>query len=610
MMSMNAKLYNSVVRVPRSGANRTLLGPPRHALLAILIFLAFTLCLMAQNPTLIIEGGTLIDGTGKAPRKDAVIVIEGNKIAAVTEKSQFHAPPGARVISATGKYIIPGLIDMHVHWWDWMPELFIANGVTSAVDLSSGEWQLDQKQLLASGRMRGPRMFNATPGLAGRLLWDYSAIGSPLNASPWPWELESADAARKLIRDAGTGRSVYALTKTYTELTPDQLRAIVDESHKVGRNVISHLGSLDARQAAEAGTDAIAHSSGVAAATIDPVKSDELRSFSRLGISVDYPLYLIYHAYMDPVKVDSLVDLLVQKKVRIEADLINTARWGSPRLQTWQAEDRKFHEDPNLRYIAKNHWDRFLYDDELKKLSNRDRELLHKGYENVQSFLRKFVAKGGVMLAGTDTASFVLPGIGLHRELQLLVDAGLTPMQVIQAATRNNAAFLQENDLGTVEPGKLADLVILRQDPLAEIRNTQTIDAVIKDGKEMDIRYHADFTNPSPRAARDLRFPHPKPLLRSLSPFHAREPNKEVSLLIEGSNFLEGSVVEFNGVAISTTPVKSSMVPETSFKPNYLQLTATIPARLLPRTGTYPVVVTNPTPEGGSSNVLNFWVAP
>src|ERR1019366_4088714 len=102
---------------------------------------------------------------------------------------------------------------------------------------------------------------------------------------------------------------------------------------------------------------------------------------------------------------------------------------------------------------------------------------------------------GGTVLAGTDTASYVPPGLSLHQELQLLVDAGLTPIQAIQAATRKNAEFLQESELGTVEPGKLADLIVLGADPLADIRNTRSVEVVIKNGQVMDTRFHSNFSN-------------------------------------------------------------------------------------------------------------------
>lgn len=566
----------------------------------------------ARNRSLVIEGGTLIDGTGKAPLRDAVIVIEGNKIAAVGEKGKVSAPQGARVIQAGGKFILPGLSDMHVHWDNWMPELYLAHGVTSAVDLESGDWTLTQRDLIADGRMRGPRIFTATSSLYGRLLWDHP-ISSAAPSRPL---LESAEMARRVVRSVGPGRARFNLTKTYTEITPQLLRAVVEESHKAGRNVISHLGIVDARQATEAGIDAVAHGSGIALATIkDPVKAEDLRTFAKLGISVDYPMFLMYHAYMDAAKADELAALMASRNVRIEFEQVNTAgRWVPRYKDAWLTEDRRLLQEPDLQYIPGEVRDRILYYEPWDQMDSQQRDLVARGYQNRKNFIRKFVQAGGRVLAGCDAASFVLPGICLHRELELLVEAGLTPMQAIQAATKNNFELLQEGDnLGTIEVGKLADLILVKSDPLADIRNTRAIDTVIKDGEIMDAGYHADFVNPAPRAsavAGGLRFINPTPSIRALYPPSSGEPNKEVRLVVEGNNLVDESVVEIEDVAVPTAPVKSTLLRETMFNPVYTQLTASIPGHLLSRTGTYKVVVRNPRPMGGASNVVNFFIAP
>lgn len=554
-----------------------------------------------QSRSLVVEGGTLIDGRGGVPLKNAVIVIEGNKITAVGEKGKVAYPPEAQVISAAGKFVLPGLTDMHVHWDYWMPELFLAHGITSAVDLASRDWQLAQRAAIAEGRMPGPRLFLATPGLTGRLLWDVS----------FTRPLENAQMARKLIQEAGPGREKYAVAKAYTELTAEELQAIAEESHKAGRNVIAHLGSLDARQAAELGVDAIAHASGVALATIsDPVKAAELQAFARLGISVDFPLYLMYHAFMDPSKVDALIALLVQKKVRIESDLINTSRWAAKRRAEFLAEDTQLLQDPNLQYVPAAVREKILYYRPWEQLDSEQRGQLQRGYQNLQSFLRKFVQAGGTMLAGCDSASFVLPGICLHRELELLVEAGLTPMQAIQAATRNNAEFLQESSMGTIEPGKLADLILLKEDPLADIKNIRTIDMVIKDGQILDTRYHADFVNPLVEARRPIDISNPVPSVIAVFPMQSKQL-KDAPLVLEGTNFVGDSVVEFDGVDVATTsPEKNTMLRETAANPIYTRLTATVPGRLLERIGDHKVVVKNPKPQGGTSNSVNFFVVP
>jgi len=566
---------------------------------------------LGQNRSLVIDGGTLIDGTGRAPLQNAVIVIEKNRITAVGEKGKVTVPQGAQVIQAAGKFIMPGFSDMHVHWAEWMPEMFLHWGITSAIDLASGDWNLAQRDLIADGRMKGPRIFPTAPQVqVGRLLWDY-----PL-APP----VDTAEMARRVVHDVGPGREKYNLTKTYTELTFDQLQAITEESHKMGRNVISHLGSLDARQAAEAGVDGIAHTSGVALATIeDPVKADELRTFARMGIAVDFPLYLMYHAYMVPAKVDELIKLLVQKNVRIEAELVNiSGRWDPKRKEVWLAEDRRFFQDPNVQYVNEEQRDRFFFYDALNKMDSQQKALVGRGFENLKTFIRKFVQAGGKVMAGCDTASFVLSGICIHRELEMLVEAGLTPMQAIQAATKNNFEFVQEKDLGTIEQGKLADLIIVKEDPLADIKNTRTIDTVIKDGNVQDTAFHADFVNPLPHptSSGHLSIVNPQPSIRVMYPMSTKELNKNLTLTIEGTNLIEGSTVEFDGVDLPATPVKSTMDREMVFNPVYTQLTVAVPARLLNRYGDYKVVVKIPKPYGysntvvlGTSNVLNFFIA-
>jgi hypothetical protein len=554
---------------------------------------------------LVIQGATLIDGARSTPLQNAVVVIEGNRIAAVGPTGQVPVPRGVEVIRAEGKFIIPGLSDMHVHWQGWMPELFLAHGVTSAVDLESGQWTHQQRDLIRDGRMRGPRIFTATNSLYGRLVWNYGE-------SPSRPVLHSTDMARRMVSRYGPGRELYNVTKTYTELAPDHLQVIVEESHRLGRKVIGHLGSMDARQAALVGIDGIAHGAGIALATIvDPVKAEEMRTFVRMGIAVDFPMFLMYHAYMDPQSAEELIELLVKEEVAIEFEQVNTAgRWVPGYRDAWIAEDRKYFEDPNLSYIGSDHWDRIFYYEPYDQLTDREKELVGQGYENRKEFIGNFARAGGKVLAGCDTASFVLPGICIHRELELLVEAGMSPMQALQAATVNNFEFLQEPDLGTLEPGKLADLLILREDPLADIRNTRTIDTVIKDGQVQDVSYHSDFVNPEDRPFPVTGFINPVPHTRVLYPMSTSRLNRDLKLVIEGAGLVDESMVEFDGILLKPTPVKSTLIKEMMFNPVYTQLEVTVPARLLNRFGSYRVVVKNPRPQGGVSNAVIFFAAP
>ncbi len=321
-------------------------------------------------------------------------------------------------------------------------------------------------------------------------------------------------------------------------------------------------------------------------------------------------MFLMYHAYMDMTRADDLVRLLVQQNVSIEFEQVNTAgRWVPEYREAWLEEDIQLLEDPNLHYVPQANRDRVLYYEPYDQLSDQQRQLVREGYDKRKDFIGRFARAGGKTLAGCDTASFVLSGICLHRELELLVEAGLSPMQAIQAATRNNFEFLQEEDLGTLQPGKIADLIIVRENPLEDIRNTRTLDLVMLDGKLVDTGYHADFVNPIPNPFAGGGFVNPRPFLRVIYPMSGSQLNQELTLIIEGSNLADESVVEFDGSEVHSTPVASTMLRETLYNPVYTQLEVTIPARLLDRYGSYRVIVRNPRPQGGVSNALTFFVA-
>ncbi len=228
-------------------------------------------------------------------------------------------------------------------------------------------------------------------------------------------------------------------------------------------------------------------------------------------------------------------------------------------------------------------------------MTSEELQWLEKGYRNIQAFIKKLVEAGGTVLAGADTHADVLPGLGLHYELQLLVDAGLTPMQAIQAATKNNAEWLRQQDrVGTVEKGKIADMIIVNGDPLQDIRNTRKIEMVWKDGKEVDRDYAP--ANPIPQPPRGEGHANPLPQIETVSPASAIEGGGEVALTVKGNFFVGESFVEFDGV-----PVRSTYKTPR-------ELSATIPTYLLARPGTFEVRVKNPKPFGGLSNRAFFIV--
>lgn len=540
----------------------------------------------------VLMGGTVIDGTGRPPIANAVVLIKGSKVESITRAGEISVPEEAHVIDVSGQYVLPGLIDMHVHYADWMPELFLAHGVTSVVDLAGYDWVYVQKEGIAKGNIPGPRLFASSPILDGRLFWNVPFV-----------LLKDADEAR--ARAKAAVEFGVDLLKVYTEIGPSKVRAIVEEARKAGLPVMGHVGAIDAREAAELGVDGLAHATGIALATIgDAAKRQEMREFERIGISVDYPHFLLYHAYMDEQKAKDLIELLVQEEVALEPDLINTAaRFVARQRDRYKREDEELLRNPALNYVPESYKQRALYYEEpLMALTSAERGLLGKGYANLQAFLRAFVGAGGRVLAGSDTASFVLPGVSLHREMELLVDAGLSPMDAIVSATGNNASFLRRKDVGTLTAGTEADLFCVTGDPLKDIRNTQEIVLVMKAGRVLDTTYHRDFRNPVPSPPLPWGyFANPPPHIELVTPQVARAGSKGHSVTIHGKNFLDSSVVRFAGEFVSARPVPGSQIPGTAYLRHYAEMKATIPEHLITKVGTYPLTVTNPEPEGGVS---------
>jgi len=225
---------------------------------------------------------------------------------------------------------------------------------------------------------------------------------------------------------------------------------------------------------------------------------------------------------------------------------------------------------------------------------------LSEGHNRLGEFLSQLVKAGGNVVTGTD-ATAVMPGISLHREMETLVTLGLSPMQAIMAATKVGADYLGKgSDLGTVEEGKLADLIVVNGDPLKDITQTRRVDTVIKDGAIMDISYLAGFFNPIPRPHGREFYGYPSPKLDSVSPKVAYEKGADVKLVLRGSDFFPGSVVCFGGISLPTSFLSQNV------------LTAKIPSRLL-KVGTVQITVINEKPsefrdKGGYSNVLPFIV--
>jgi imidazolonepropionase-like amidohydrolase len=430
-----------------------------------------------------IVGGTLIDGNGGAPLQNAVVLIKGNRIVRVGSKGKVKYAKSVKTIDATGKYVLPGLIDMHVHYFDWMGELFLAHGVTTVKDLGNDvEWMSTISSEVEQGKMRGPRIFYVGNGL-----------DSPPPARVHYVGLESPAMAKRAV-DLLHSRGVSAI-KGREKLTPELLQAITGEAHKFGLPVTAHVRSIDAREAALAGVDGLEHATGITQAIANyPKQAPPGQPEVQLFISDLKAFSLI-----DPAKGEELMKFLASKHVALIPTMANWWRMASDRREDFAREDAEYAKNPLLAYVPDDiHkiWaTSFLYN--LK--SADDLVQMQSGYKKLQALLMQHYQAGGKVLAGSDTFLSV-PGLSLQRELLFLVDAGFTPMQAIVMATRDNAQFLGKGkELGTVAAGKLADIIVVSANPLEDIRNTQRIVIVIKDGQVVDTSYHPDYSIPTPK---------------------------------------------------------------------------------------------------------------
>jgi hypothetical protein len=525
----------------------------------------------------VVEGGRLVDGTGKKPLEDALVIIEGQKIKTVSQRGKTQYPKEAKVINAQGKTILPGLWDTHVHYRDWMAELFLAHGVTTILDLGNySKWILAQRDGVAKGKIRAPRIFACGEG-----------IGHPPGRGGYVKDAAEAHNEVKRLLAEGVDE-----VKVWAYCTSEMLKVVAQEAHAAGRKVIGHLGVITARDAALQGLDCLAHATGLPMTAVkDPEKAQwmldqEIKRLQTMIIGEPGITAWGLFAMMEEDTFDQVCEFFVKEDVRIEPDFVYRWQLASRKREEREYEDFVTFSDPRLSYIPEvTRWRNLRSWQVYRRLNAQQLGELEEGYEKFQKFLHHFVRAGGKLDIGTDTSEGRMPGKGVHRELEFLVDAGFSPSDVIVWATKGSAEFLDRGDeMGTVETGKIADVIVVNGDPLQDITALKNIETVIKNGEIVDISYHPDYSNPLPKPFEGVIHAYPIPKISHISPQITAEGTEEITLAVEGQGFVRGSVVEFGGVR----------VPTECTGPKELQ--AKIPGHLLGKVGTYMILVSNPKP--------------
>lgn len=443
---------------------------------------------------LVLEGGTLIDGTGRPPLENSTVIIAGDRIEKVLAGVGHVHEPGTRVIDIQGKFLLPGLIDGHVHYLGWAAPLYLAHGVTSVLDLGNyTTWILAQKLAVSSGLLPGPRIFTA----GGQL-------DSPPGTFPHAVLVSTEEEARRVVRQHA--RAGVDFIKAYTMLGPELLEATIDEARSAGLVVRGHI-TVGAWEAARFGIASLEHMSGIAIATIDD--PEKLQEIEERRTEPDYVMATVRELapLMKSELFEALIQHLIEHDTAISPTLVSWWMGVHPHTTEYEEQDRTLLQDPHLSFIPELSRQSILgrY---ARARDQRSDPKFQKGYANTQRFIKAFFDAGGTVVAASDTTLGAMPGMDFHRELELLVEAGLSPHQALQAATRVPAQIIGKGrELGTVEPGKWADLIVIGGDPLADIRNTRKIEMVIKGGKIVDTDYDPQFSDliPRPLSAEYLR---------------------------------------------------------------------------------------------------------
>ena len=556
----------------------------------------------AGGPALVIQGGTLIDGNGGAPVPNAVVVIQGNRITAVGRAGAVTVPAGAQTINASGKFILPGLWDAQTNIaWYW-GEVFLNQGVTSTVDIGDGEEvSIAQRDAVNHGKAIGPRQMVGIGHLGG--IRGNNALTGMESSLATRKDPKSPEDARTLARRfIGAGADMVMIHDG--SYAPEIYQAAYDEAHKAGKPAFCRCGGpkTGPKEGALAGADVFPHSTGIAAA----VAKDGTRANNELD----------RYAEMDDAKANDLIKVLAEHHVNLVPTLVHDAPSYPKGWARFQAEARKTFQDPNLRAYYDDNNIRSFFATYNRADRGDVRERRVRGFANMLRFNKMYDAAGGHVLAGGDTNNEKAPGFILHDEMETMAEAGIPAMHVIQGATKWTAEAMHVADkIGTLETGKIADVILVDADPLADIANLRKVSTVVFDGKQVGLGYHSWYGTPFGGGAEDravvdnvpwtqslkqaaFRAPQgeggnaqapdpvqsPQPAIETIAPVMIAEGSLTTTLTLKGFNFVRRSRVLFDG-----QPVPYKRISAT-------ELQVTLDDNLLKRAGRFDIVVKNPEP--------------
>jgi imidazolonepropionase-like amidohydrolase len=423
-------------------------------------------------PLVALTNARVIDGTGAPPKTAQTILISDGKIQSVTP-ADTPVPTGAKVIDLSGKTVMPGLVMLHEHMFyptgklvlfnehGWsFPRLYLASGITTIRTAGSVEpfTDLNLKKMVDDGRVAGPTINVTGPYLdgAGSFATQFHILTGP-------------DDARRMVNYwADQGVTSF---KAYMYITTAELGAAVDEAHKRGIKVTGHLCAVGFREAAALGINNLEHGIIVDTEFVPDKKKDvcppqtaTVTNLTRLDIK--------------SAPVQDMIKELVARHVAITSTLPVFEAFVANRPPLQQRVLDAMTPDARIAYLTTR-----------ARLNGQASSPWADAFKKELEFERDFAKAGGLLLAGTDPTGNggVVAGFGSQREVELLVEAGFTPLEAIKIATSNGAEYLGASDrIGTIAPGKQADLVILNGDPSVNINDIEKVETVFKNGIGFD----------------------------------------------------------------------------------------------------------------------------
>lgn len=427
-----------------------------------------------QSPVIALEHVRVIDGTGVAARTDQTIVISGGKIAAIGASGSVQVPAEAKRLDFTGYSALPGMVGMHDHifypaggglYHDMpltFPRLYLAMGVTTIRTTGSIEPYLDLelKKGIDAGKLIGPKINMTGPYLEGEGLPLLQVHG-----------LKDPDDARRTVAYwAEEGARSF---KAYNFVTRAELKAAIEEAHKRGIKVTGHLCSIGFREAAELGIDDLEH--GLTVDTeFHPDKKPDVCPNPTQAVAAANKLDV------NGPEIQATIKALVQHHVAVTSTLPVFEQYVPTRPDEPQKVLDALSDDARKAYQANR-----------ARISQIKESPWPVMFQKEMEFERAFVKAGGVLMAGLDPTGIggTIAGYGDQREVELLVEAGFTPLEAIKIATLNGAEFLGEQaHVGSLAAGKQADIMLVKGDPSSAIADIENVEVVFKDGVGWDTK--------------------------------------------------------------------------------------------------------------------------